>query len=231
VGIEKRHVNWVRDADSRGFVEALDHEGLVKFVEQRRGARRVVRHRRQGLTAGGRAEGPGRAQEEGTPQGGKVRPLAANISRHEVRDRWAERWRHRNARGAVSIVRDGDDCIVGVEHRDDAERFWGELRARVQKVTLERHPEKTRRIECGRVAAARRQRRGQGKPATFDVLGVTPICSQTRKGTLTVRRQAIAKRRRKKRQEVKATLRQRRHGPIPQQGAGRRRVVVGQYRS
>jgi hypothetical protein len=156
--------------------------------------------------------------------------LAANIYLHYGLDLWAERWRRRNARGTVIIVRYGDDFIVGFEHRDDAERFWGDLRERCQQFTRELHPEKTRLIEFGRFAAERRQRRGHGKPATFDLLGLTHICSQTRRGKFTVRRQTIAKRRRQKLQEVKATLRQRMHWPIPQQGAWLRSVLLGHYR-
>jgi RNA-directed DNA polymerase len=182
VGIEKRNVNWVLDADIRGFFDAIDHEWLVKFIEHRMGDQRVVRHMQKGLKAGVLEDGQWRAQEEGTPQGGKVSPLAANISLHYVLDVWAERWRRRYARGAVSIVRYGDDVIVGFEHRDDAERFWAELRERFRKFNLGLHPEKTRLLAFGRFAADRRQRGGQGKPETFDFLGFTHSCRKTRTG-------------------------------------------------
>ena len=230
VGIEKRSINWVLDADIRGFFDAIDHAWLLKFVEHRIGDRRVVRHIRKWLKAGVLEEGQWHAQEEGTPQGGSVSPLAANIYLHYVLDLWADRWRRRFARGEVIIVRAADDFIVGFEHRDDAERFWGALRERFQQFNLELHPEKTRLIEFGRYAAERRQRRGQGKPETFDFLGFTHICSQTRRGKFTVRRKTVAKRLRKKLQEVKATLRQRMHWPIPQQGAWLRSVLLGHYR-
>jgi RNA-directed DNA polymerase len=110
VGIEKRSINWGLDADIRGFFEAIDHGWLVKFVEHRSGDRRVVRHIWKWLQAGVREDGTWRAQEEGTPQGGSVSPLAANIYLHYVLDLWAERWRRRNARGDMIIVRYGDDC-------------------------------------------------------------------------------------------------------------------------
>ena len=127
-------------------------------------------------------------------------------------------------------MRYGDDCIVGFEHRDDAERFGAELRERFRKFNLERHPAKTRRIEFGRFAAERRQRRGQGKPETFDFLGFTHICSKTRTGKFTVRRKTIAKRLRKKLQEVKQTLRERMHWPIRQLGAWLKSVLTGHSR-
>jgi len=82
VGMEKRHVNWVLAADIRGCCDAIDHAWLVKFIEHRIGAQRVVRHRQKWLHAGVLEEGQWHAQEEGTPQGGSVSPLAAHISLH-----------------------------------------------------------------------------------------------------------------------------------------------------
>jgi RNA-directed DNA polymerase len=230
VGSAKRSSNWGLDAASRGCCEAIDHAWLVKCVEPRMGDRRVGRPIRKWLNAGGREDGPWRAQEEGTPQGGRVSPLAANLSLHDVLALWAERWRRRHARGAVSIVRYGDDVIVGFEPRDDAERFGAERRARCQKFHLDLHPEQTRLSACGRDATERRQRRGQGTPATCDVLGLTHIGGQTRTGQLTVRRKTIAKRLRKTRQEVTQTLRERRHWPIRPLGAWLKRVLMGHYR-
>jgi RNA-directed DNA polymerase len=128
------------------------------------------------------------------------------------------------------IVRFADDAIVGFEHRDDAVRFWAELRERFRQFHLELHPEKTRLLEFGRVAADRRQRRGHGRPETFDFLGFTHLCSKTRTGKFTVRRKTIAKRLRQKLQEIRQLLRERMHWPIPQQGAWLRSVLLGHYR-
>jgi RNA-directed DNA polymerase len=122
------------------------------------------------------------------------------------------------------------DFIVGFEHRDDAERFWRELRQHMGQFNLELHPEKTRRIEFGRFAVERRKRRAQDKPETFDLLGFTHICSKTRHGKFTVRRKTMAQRLRKKLQTVHDTLRERRHWPIPQQGAWLKSVLLGHYR-
>jgi len=230
VGLEKRHVDWVLDADIGGFFDAIDHEWLVKFIEHRIGDPRVVRHVQKWLKAGVLADGQWRAQEDGTPQGGNLSPLAATISLHYVLEVWAERGRRRYARGEVIIGRYADDFIVGFEHRDDAERFWAERRERFRTFNLALHPEKTRLIECGRVAAERRQRRRQGKPETFDFLGFTHLCRETRTGKFTVRRQTIAKRLRKNLQAVKQTLRERMPWPIRQLGAWLKRVLTGHYR-
>jgi group II intron reverse transcriptase/maturase len=230
VGIEKRNINWVLDVDICGFFDAIDHGWLVKFVEHRIGDRRVLRHLWRWLKAGVLEDGQWREQAEGTPQGGSISPLAANIYLHYVLDLWAERWRRRNARGDMIIVRFADDAIVGFEHRDDAVRFWAELRERFRQFHLELHPEKTRLLEFGRFAVDRRQRRGHGRPETFDFLGFTHICSKTRTGKFTVRRKTIAKRLRQKLQEIGQLLRERMHWPIPHQGAWLRSVLLGHYR-
>ena len=193
-GMEQRHGNGVREADIRGCFDHMDHAGLVQCIAQRIGDQRVVRHRQKWLHAGVLEAGQGHAQEEGTPQGGRVRPLAAHISLHDVLDLWAARWRRQDARGEVIIVRYADACIVGVAHRADAERFWSDGRERMGQCNLALHPEQTRLSACGRGAAARRTRRAQGTPAPCDCLGLTHRCRNTRHGTWTVRRKTIAQR-------------------------------------
>jgi RNA-directed DNA polymerase len=129
------------------------------------------------------------------------------------------------------IVRYCDDCSVGVQHKDDAEQCVRDLRERCHRVHLARHPEKTRLIEVGRWASARRQRRGQGKPETVDVLGLPHMCGTTKRGKCTVRRCPSATRLRQKRQEVKQTLRERMHWPIAKLGAWLKSGVIGHSRS
>ena len=159
-----------------------------------------------------------------------VSPLLANIYLHYVFDLWAEQWRGRHARGDVIIVRYCDDFVVGFQYQDEAERFWVELRERFHRFNLELHPEKTRLIEFGRFAVERRERRGEGKPETFDFLGFTHMCGKTRKGKFTVRRKTVASRLRRKLHEVKQTLRKRMCLPIPSQGTWLRAVLLGYYR-
>ena len=230
VGMEKRHSNGVLDADIRGFDDAMDHGWLVQCVEHRSGDQRIVRHMRKWLKAGVLEDGPWRPQVAGTPQGGSARPRLANLSRHEGCDLGAAQGRRRYARGDVIIVRYGDECIVGFQHKDAAAQFRSDLRERFHRFHLERHPDKTRLMACGRWASARRQRRGQGKPETCDVLGCTPRSSQTRTGKCTVRRKTGAKRLRKKVQEITQTLRERRQWPIRQLGAWLKSVLTGHSR-
>jgi RNA-directed DNA polymerase len=229
-GVLTRKVNWVLDADIRGFFDAIDHDWLVQFVEHRIADRRVVRLIQKWLNAGVLEDGTRTRSDEGTPQGGSISPLLANVYLHYVFDLWAQRWRRKCAHGDVIIVRYADDVIVGFQHRADAERFLVELRERLAKFTLELHPEKTRLLEFGPFAAENRRRVGQGKPETFNFLGFTHICGKKRNGRFTVVRQTIRKRLQAKLGEVKAELRRRLHAPIPVVGRWLRSVVEGHLR-
>ena len=149
-GIVGKKVNWVLDADFSDYFSSLDHQWLVKFLEHRIADRRVLRLIQKWMAAGVIEKGSWTAFEEGVPQGASVSPLLANVYAHYVLDLWAHQWRTRNARGDVVIVRWADDFVVGFEHREDAERFWSELRDRLAKFGLELNAEKTRLIEFGR---------------------------------------------------------------------------------
>lgn len=230
VGIWRKKVNWVLDADIRDFFTSLDHGWLERFLEHRIADKRVLRLIRKWLNAGVIEDGNWSQTLEGAPQGASASPLLANVYLHYVFDLWADWWRRRRAHGEVIIVRWADDFIVGFEHQADARRFLAELRERFAKFGLELHPDKTRLIEFGRFAARNRQVRGVGKPETFDFLGFTHICATMRDGRFWVRRITISKRMRAKLREVKDQLKRRRHQPIPEQGRWLASVVRG-YRA
>jgi RNA-directed DNA polymerase len=159
VGITSAKVNWILDADIRGFFEAVSHDWLIRFLEHRIGDGRVTRLIRKWLKAGVLEGGAVTVRDTGTGQGAVISPLLANVYLHYVFDLWAERWRRREATGAMIIVRYADDLAVGFEHEADARRFWEAMRARLQEFSLSLHPDKTRLIEFGRLAAARRAQR------------------------------------------------------------------------
>ena len=171
VGIQRRPVNWVLDADIRGFFDAIDHGWLVRFLEHRIADRRIIRLVKKWLHAGVLEDGAVHRVGEGTPQGGVISPLLANIYLHYAFDLWAHVWRRRHAQGSVIVVRYADDFVVGFESARDAEAFLGQLRQRLERFSLTLHPEKTRLLEFGRHARSRRHRRGEGKPPTFGFLG------------------------------------------------------------
>lgn len=230
VGLTQKRVGWVLDADIRGFYDTISHEWLIKFVEHRIGDRRVVRLIRKWLKAGVLEDGSWKPSEEGTPQGGLISPILANIYLHYAFDQWTHQWRRRRAHGVVIVVRYADDFVVGFEHRRDAEQFQGELAERMGKFNLELHAEKTRLIEFGRYAAQNRATRGEGKPETFDYLGFTHICGKTRKGRFTVLRKTMRKRMQAKLKAIKMGLKRRMHVSIPDLGKWLRSVLNGHFR-
>ena len=227
VGIWRKKVNWVLDADIRDFFTSLDHSWLERFLEHRIADKRVLRLIHKWLSAGVIEDGSWSQTTEGAPQGASASPLLANVYLHYVFDQWADWWRRHHARGDVIIVRFADDFTMGFEYQEDARRFLVELRERFAKFGLELHPDKTRLIEFGRFAAENRQARGLGKPETFDFLGFTHICARMRDGRFWVRRITVAKRMRAKLREVKDQLKRRRHQPIPEQGRWLASVVRG----
>jgi group II intron reverse transcriptase/maturase len=229
VGIQTKKVNWVLDADIRGFFDTLNHEWLIKFIEHRVRDRRVIRLIQKWLKAGVLEDGERIRSEIGTIQGGSISPLLANIYLHYVFDLWIQRWRERQAHGDIIVVRYADDFVVGFQHRDEAERFLNDLRERFSEFGLELHPEKTRLIEFGRFAAEDRAKRGKGKPDTFNFLGFTHICGKTRKGKFTVLRNTMRKRWQAKLKELKQELRKRMHTPIPEQGQYLKAVLQGHF--
>jgi RNA-directed DNA polymerase len=230
-GLLTRKVNWVLDVDIRGFFDAISHEWLVKFIEHRIADRRVVRLIQKWLNAGVLEDGKRTRTEEGTPQGGSASPLLANVYLHYVFDLWVQAWRQKRAHGDVIVVRFADDIVIGFNSKADADQFRAELTERMRKFHLELHPEKTRLLEFGPFAIQNRQRRGEGKPETFNFLGFTHICVKKRSnGRFTVLRQTIRKRLQAKLNEVKAELQRRMHEPIPEQGKWLQAVVRGHAR-
>jgi group II intron reverse transcriptase/maturase len=230
VGIDRKRVNWILDADIRAFFDTLNHGWLVKFIEHRVADRRVVRLIQKWLNAGVLEEGKRIQSEVGTVQGGSVSPLLANIYLHYVFDLWVQRWRRTQAKGDVVVVRFADDFVVGFEHRIEAERFLVELRERFQQFGLELHPDKTRLIEFGRHAESNHRKRGGGRPDTFNFLGFTHSCGKTRKGNFIVLRQTMRQRWQAKLRAVRTELRRRLHAPIAEQGAYLRSVISGHVR-
>ena len=229
VGIESRKVNFILDADIRSFFDTVDQEWLIRFVEHRVGDQRIIRLIRKWLRAGVLEDGVVNVSEKGTGQGAVISPLLANIYLHYGLDLWAERWRRREATGDMIIVRYADDFIVGCEHEEDARRFLDALRNRLGEFALSLNDEKTRLIEFGRFAAQNRNRRGLGKPATFNFLGFTFICGKSRRGKFLIKRKSRGDRMRVKLQAIKQELRRRMHQPIATQGRWLKQVVTGYF--
>jgi group II intron reverse transcriptase/maturase len=230
VGIQRKKVNWILDADISAFFDKLSHEWAVKFIEHRVADRRILRLIQKWLKAGVSEDGQWSKTDLGTPQGSVISPLIANAYLHSAFDLWADAWRRKIAKGDMIVVRYADDLVLGFQNRTDAERFLREFKERMAKFGLELHPEKTRLIEFGRYAAQDREQRGEGKPETFTFLGFTHFCGQRHKtGTFTVWRITAKKRMVAKLKSIKLELQHRKHDRTTEVGAWLQKVAQGYY--
>jgi group II intron reverse transcriptase/maturase len=229
VGIDRKKVNWILDADIRSFFDTVNHDWVIRFLEHRIGDRRMLHLIRKWLKAGVMEEGEVTQSEAGTPQGATISPLLANIYLHYVLDLWADRWRRREATGDMIVVRFADDTVIGFQYDDDAKRFLEELRIRLEGFSLSLHPDKTRLLRFGRFAAAQRKKRGLGKPETFTFLGFVLICGRSLKGDFLIHRKTRRDRMQATLKRIKEELRLRWHLPIPEQGRWLKQVVTGFY--
>lgn len=188
----------------------------------------LLRLIRKWLTAGVIENGAKTEIRVGTPQGAVISPLLANIYLHYVFDLWFQRWRRRDAKGDVIVVRYADDSVVGFEAEADASRFAKALKARFAQFGLSLNEQKTRVLQFGRYAASQRKRAGLGRPQTFDLLGFTHICATKRSnGGLIVKRLTSSKRMRATLKALRQALYRRRHEPIAVVGTWLRRVMQG----
>jgi len=231
VGLMKKKVWWVFDADIQQFYETLDRHWLRRFLQHRIGDKRLLRVINKWLEIEIiDADGHKMKSEKGIAQGLVIAPVLSNLYLHYVFDLWSHAWRKKRASGDVIIIRFADDIVLGFQYQHEARQFGKELDNRLSAFGLTLHPLKTRLIEFGRFVAERRQQRSAGKPETFEFLGFVHICSQRfREQRFMVKRRTVTKRMRQQLQTIKATLMRRRHDPVPRQGAWLRRVVQGHY--
>ena len=230
VGICRKKIQWLLDADIRKYFDSIDHEYMLRFLEHRIGDKRILRLIRKWLKAGVVEGDEWREVEHGSPQGAVISPLLANIFLHYVLDDWVDWWRHKYAKGEMIIVRYADDFVLGFQYRFEADEFLKALKTRLKQFNLSLHPEKTRLIEFGRFAATARKRRGEGKPETFDFLGFTHICGTFKKGGFEIRRISIKKRFTAKVKALRKAIKARRHDDVDDQGRWIRSVILG-YRN
>jgi group II intron reverse transcriptase/maturase len=230
VAIERQKVSWVLDADIRGFFDSIDHGWMQQFIEHRIGDRRLVRLLLKMLHAGVMEDGELRDVEEGTPQGGNISPLLANIFLHYALDLWVLQWRKRHVRGEVYFVRYADDFVMGFQREEDARAMREALAARLAKFGLELHPDKTRVLQFGRFARQDRERDGSPRPETFDFLGFTHIAGVDRRGRFQLKRRTSRKKRTAKLTKLSEEMRRRRHHRVAEQHDWLSSVLRGHYR-
>jgi len=179
--VENKQVNHIVEADIKGFFDNVNQEWLMKFLAHRIEDKRIQRMVKRFLKAGVAEDGNVTVGDEGTPQGGVISPLLANIYLHYALDLWFEKVVRKKCTGFARLIRYADDFIVCFQYKLDAEKFRRELGKRLGRFGLEVEPTKTRVVEFGRFAVQNAKGRGE-RAETFDFLGLTHYCGTRRDG-------------------------------------------------
>jgi group II intron reverse transcriptase/maturase len=215
-------VSWVVEADIKGFFDHVDHDWLVKMLEERCADKSFVRLIRKMLNAGVLEEdGQLRATDAGTPQGGLISPVLANIYLHYVLDLWVERVVRKGNRGQMVFLRYADDFVIGFEHEEDAKACFTKLPERLAKFSLILAPDKSG-IRCF-------ERRDKGQNERFTFLGFDFYWSRTRSGKPTLRRRTTGKKFTGALTNLKEWLQKNRHERVSSIAAGIRKRLLGHF--
>ena len=193
--IESGQIHHVVEADIKGFFDNVDQNQLMEFLGHRIKDQRILRTIKRILKAGIQEDGAYRASDRGTPQGGVISPLLANIYLHYTLDLWFTRKYLKSCQGEARLIRYADDFVVCFQQEAEADRFRQEMEERLNHFSLEIAPEKTKKIEFGPDAQRRAKAKGNNKADTFDFLGFTHYCSRARDGKrFRMKRKTISKR-------------------------------------
>ena len=187
----------------KGFFDNVSHQHLEELLRRRISDPKLLRLIVRFLKAGVMIEGRLQATEDGVPQGASLSPLLANVYLHYVLDEWFEREVKPRLRGEAEIIRFADDFVCCFELASDAMRYQAVLPKRLGRYSLSVAEEKTKLIRFGRFASRDHQRRGEGAPSTFDFLGFTHYCGQSRAGKFKLKRRTSGKKLRVKLMEMR----------------------------
>jgi group II intron reverse transcriptase/maturase len=215
---------WVLEADIRSFFDKMVHRHLRSFLDQRVRDGVIRRMIDKWLKAGVMEEGRIHFPEDGSPQGGVISPLLANIYLHEVLDEWFETVVKPRMRGRTRLIRYADDFVICFEREDDAKRVAAVLPKRFAKYGLTLHPDKTRLFRYHAPDQG-----DEGEPPSFDFLGFTHYWARTRAGGWVIKRKTIAKRVARKAHEIWLWCRQNRHEPLEWQRKRLTSRLLGYY--
>lgn len=192
--VEGQPIHYIVEADIKGFFDNVDQEQLMAFINHRIADKRILRYIKRFLKAGISEDGQHRASDQGTPQGGVISPLLANIYLHYTLDLWFEKRIKPKCQGVARMIRYADDYTACFQNAADANHYMEAMKIRLEQYHLEIAPEKTQLIEFGMFAQSKAKARGE-RPATFDFLGFTHYCSRSRDGKrYRMKRKTISKR-------------------------------------
>lgn len=202
VYLEERYTNFIVDVDIKGFFDNVNHEWLMKFLKHRIADPALLVIIARFLKGGYMENGSFYKTDVGTPQGGIISPILANIYLHYVLDLWFEKAVRKSCKGQAYMVRYADDFVCCFQSETEADNFYRALILRLKKFNLEIAEDKTKIIPFGKYAA----RNSKRKPETFEFLGFTHFCSQSKHGKFRVKRKTSGKKMRAKLKECKEWL-------------------------
>ena len=223
-----RPMGWVLEIDIRAYFDSIVRPTLVEMIERRVNDGSVLRLIQKWIKVGAIDNGKLLVSETGTGQGQPISPLLANVYLHHALDLWFEDVVKPRLKGEAYEIRFADDAILCFQHKEDADKVLDVLPKRFEKFGLTLHPEKTRLIEFGRLAARNARRQGK-KPETFDFLGLTHICARSRKGKFTVHVKTVAKRLRRGLKAIAEWCKEHRHDPVAEQQKTLNAKLRGHY--
>lgn len=220
---------WILEVDLRKFFDTLVHSHLRDLVSH--GIRDGVVQRLIGkwLKAGVMEDGNISYPESGSPQGGCISPILANVYLHYVLDMWFEETVKPQLPGSAKLIRFADDFVIVFSNRDAALQVREMLTERFTQYGLTVHPDKTRLIDFRHPQNSGRKRDGHSKPDTFDLLGFTHYWGKSRKGNWTVKRKTMSKRLTRAVRSIYQWCRDYRHKPVHEPWRKLSRKVRGHY--
>lgn len=228
--IMSKRINWIVDADIEGFFDNVNHVWMRKALEVRIADRNLIRIIMRMLKSGVMVDGVRKDTNKGTPQGGVISPVLANIYLHYVLDLWFEKVVKTNCGGSAHIVRYADDFVCCFQREDEVRSFYNALTKRLQKFGLRIATDKTQILEFGQFARNNVWRRGMKKPATFDFLGFTHYCGFSRNGKFRVKRRTSRKKFAGAVARLTAWLKQNRHHHVKEIIVGMNMRLNGHFR-
>jgi group II intron reverse transcriptase/maturase len=223
--------DWIVDVDLRKFFDTIDHGHLREFLKRRVRDGVILRLIGKWLNAGVLEEGILTIPDDGTPQGGVISPLLANIFMHYVLDEWFEKEVRPRLKGEAFVIRYADDFVIGAARADDARRIMEVLPKRMSKYGLTVHPEKTRlvRFQPPHADDSETEDRDPPGPTTFDFLGFTHYWGRSRQGAWVVKRKTARSRLKRALAALSEWCRKNLHAPIKEQHQKLVQKVRGHY--
>jgi len=223
--IMTKKVNFIVDADIKGFFDNIDHKWLIKFLENDIEDKKFLRYIKRFLYAGVIENMKYYESDKGAPQGGLISPVLANVYLHYVLDLWFEKRVKKQYKGEAYIVRYADDFVCMFQYENEAKKFYQELKDRLKKFGLEIEEDKTKIMPFGRFA-----RKNNKEVKTFDFLGFTFINGKTRTNKYRVVIKTSEKKLKLKRKSVKEWLKANHQGTFDEIVDKLNRKIIGHYR-